>query len=374
MKSIKYLLFFATLATSTPVEKDEKAFSLFSLVTFPNGECKTNLLTDPLTSGLCLTASECTDVGGTPKGKCASSFGVCCFLRVSATDSVISNNITYIENDEYPTPYGGIANAQARTWRYTLEGNKDICQFRLDFENVVLHQPNAITGDAGVGKCGGNGDTLTIENPTASFAGFQNLCGVLSGQHIYIHYSFDKNDGTVENVHVTLSIGSNTFERHWKIKTSRFGCGSPDNAEEGCLQWFTDLGGRIQSFNYGTTTKLMITNLLYNICIRKGDGMCGMEVSQTRTGNQDSFRLSDAPVAGQARVGSNCNSEFISIESTKYCGDLLASADDQTTAGTIPSDVLPLRINVGTTVGDANNMRATNTGFDLTYSQTPCNN
>ena len=53
--------------------------------------------------------------------------------------------------------------------------------YRLDFEDVVLHQPDAVAGS--LGTCGGNGDTLMIENPTATFAGFNNLCGILSGQH-----------------------------------------------------------------------------------------------------------------------------------------------------------------------------------------------
>ena len=77
-----------------------EAFSLFSLVSFPNEECTTDLETEPSTSGLCLTASECSDAGGTLKGNCASSFGVCCFISVSATDSVISNVSKNLQNTQ----------------------------------------------------------------------------------------------------------------------------------------------------------------------------------------------------------------------------------------------------------------------------------
>ena len=45
---------------------------------------------------------------------------------------------------------------------------------------------------------------------------------------VYIHYSIDTNVDTFENVNVVFNIGSDTFERHWKIKTSRIMCGSPD--------------------------------------------------------------------------------------------------------------------------------------------------
>ena len=54
-----------------------EAFSLFSVVTFPNDECTTVM--DPTMRGLCITAEECTDQGGTASGNCASGFGVCCF-------------------------------------------------------------------------------------------------------------------------------------------------------------------------------------------------------------------------------------------------------------------------------------------------------
>ena len=54
-----------------------EAFSLFSVVTFPNDECTTVM--DTTMRGLCITAEECTDQGGTASGNCASGFGVCCF-------------------------------------------------------------------------------------------------------------------------------------------------------------------------------------------------------------------------------------------------------------------------------------------------------
>ena len=58
-----------------------ESFSLFSVVTFPNMECGTTLSVEPKSSGLCLTAEECTEAGGVPEGNCASGFGICCFIR-----------------------------------------------------------------------------------------------------------------------------------------------------------------------------------------------------------------------------------------------------------------------------------------------------
>ena len=53
----------------------------------------------------------------------------------------------------------------------------------MDFEDVVLQQPlNTITALAD-GKCGGNGDSLTVTTSTTTMIGFESLCGTLSGQH-----------------------------------------------------------------------------------------------------------------------------------------------------------------------------------------------
>ena len=57
-----------------------EAFSLFSVLSFPNDECTTTKPTEPQTSGLCLTESECTQTLGVAEGNCASGFGVCCYL------------------------------------------------------------------------------------------------------------------------------------------------------------------------------------------------------------------------------------------------------------------------------------------------------
>ena len=42
--------------------------------------------------------------------------------------------------------------------------------------------------------------------------------------------------------------------------------------EEGCLQWFTGPGGRIQSFNYAANIPMNIAGIQYSACIRKEEG------------------------------------------------------------------------------------------------------
>jgi len=412
MKSIVGLVIFVTLASSTPLEKDKKSFSLFNIVSFPNAECQTNQNTVPATSGVCMTSNECGEAGGTPQGNCASAFGICCFIRVTETDTLITQNITYIENLAYPENYGGIAGTDpTRMWRFRLEGSSEICQIRFDFEDVVLQQPiAATTGLARDGICGGTGgDSIGVTTSTATMVNFDTLCGTLSGQHIYIHNSVDTAVTTAEDAAViTINIGNTVFERRWKIKTTRIECNNLGSADEGCLQWFTGLGGTFQSFNNNPTgaTRMMISNLIYSICIRKEEGMCGMTISQTRnSGAPDAFNLATSTTAPNAAnpntviatptaagVGATCTQEGVGIGSSKiassfFCGGLLAATNGDTIAGSIPSDILPLRVFVVTsdtsgTYDDDNNgntaeipvpaRRGTNTGFDLRYAQTPC--
>ena len=54
-------------------------------------------------------ASECTDKGGSPKGKCAAGFGICCVFTLNGDDSTqtVNYNDTYIQNPDYPSTYGG---------------------------------------------------------------------------------------------------------------------------------------------------------------------------------------------------------------------------------------------------------------------------
>ena len=58
------------------------AFSLFSVVTFKNLECTTQMSTnDNAMKGICQTAEDCGENNGMASGNCASGFGVCCFYK-----------------------------------------------------------------------------------------------------------------------------------------------------------------------------------------------------------------------------------------------------------------------------------------------------
>jgi len=382
----------STLASTLPVEKETKSFSLFSLVSFPNEECATTmttLTTGAPVSGLCLTTEECTASGGKPEGNCASGFGVCCFISVEESGAILTKNITYIQNSGFPSLIGDVVVNPVTTTilTFTLEGSSDICQTRWDFEDVVLQQPLAAqTGLVGAdGRCGGtNGDSIVIASPSTDIVGFESLCGTLTGQHIYI-----PNSGLNDAATITITIGQGVFGRRWRIKTTRIECTNPSRAPEGCLQFFTGIGGQVTSFNFlEGVNPIMIRNLLYSVCIRAEKGFCSLNVAQTRNARNgidpvpDSFGLQavGAAVGAVARVGRaacaadpaapavDTADEFVGIGGNIFCGALLAAKDNDETAGVIPLNSIPFRITVATD----NGVRLADTGFDLTYRQVPC--
>jgi len=363
MKVTACLLLLASTAMAAP-NKEAKAFSLFSVVTFPNDECTTVM--DPTMRGLCITAEECTDQGGTASGNCASGFGVCCFTTVTAAGT-ITNNVTYIQSEGFPTAVLGVDPVTAATRAFAVQGGENICQVRFDFDTAVFRQP---TG----GACT-NQDIITVTQTTTTIGnGFTELCGTLSGQHIYV-----ENDGANPAATLNIATDNTVFARMWKILVRTIECDSPSKAPGGCLQYFTGTSGNIVSFNGGETAA-MLDDLLYNVCIRREANMCSYTVREARTANAgampDAFQLG---TTATALVGiPNCDTSSAAggawivipnafVNSPVYCGSAL-SPTDTNTVGSPVTGIGPITV---VTVGEENAGGA-NTRFDLIYSQLSC--
>jgi len=359
MKVTACLLLLASTAMAAP--RKEKAFSLFSVVTFPNDECTTVM--DPTMRGLCITAEECTDQGGTGSGNCASGFGVCCFTTVTAAGT-ITNNVTYIQNEGFPTAVLGTGTVTAASTVFTVEGGANICQVRFDFETATVFEGPVD------GVCGGDQDEITVGQTTTDIGnGHTNLCGTLTGQHIYV-----ENDGANPAATLTIATSDTVLARTWKILVRTIECDSPAKAPGGCLQYFTGTSGNVKSFNSGDAGALL-DDLLYNVCIRREAGMCSYTVRQARSAasaTPDAFSVG-ADAAG--RVGlANCAGAHIIIpnsgtQAPEFCGSVLTNTDSDTSASPVTGTGPQFQIRVVTT---AANTGVEGTGFDLIYAQTVC--
>merc|ERR1719322_1445926 len=98
MRSFVVLAVLVAGITAVPAPNKQRAFSLFSVVSFPNEECTTT--SSSSLNGVCKTAEECTNSGGTSMGNCASGFGICCLHKTDTCSSsqAIKNNVTYLLN------------------------------------------------------------------------------------------------------------------------------------------------------------------------------------------------------------------------------------------------------------------------------------
>lgn len=315
--------------------------------------------------GICRTAEECGDSGGTESGNCASGFGVCCYHTIVAAGE-ITNNLTYIQNTGYPTTTGSTADTASKSAAFTVKGGSNICQVRLDFDDVELLQPVA-------GVCTATThDQLTIASTSQALTGVTNLCGTLTGSHLYLN-----NDGADPAATVTVTLGSTLGARKWKIKTTQIECDNLAKAPDGCLQYYTGVSGSFTSFNGGSTTNAMLANQDYTACIRKEAGMCSFGVRQSRGMGEtpNAFSLSATSIATAVAGGATCsttNLSWITIPGAAtiptFCGGILSSVTGATDPSVVISDKTPFSIGVVALAAPT----ANTLGFDVTYSQIPC--
>merc|ERR1712241_778712 len=344
-----FLLCFALFA-GTSGERNDKQFSVFNVIRFPNDICtsKSNL------NGTCYTATECTSLGGTSSGSCASSFGVCCVFNLACGATTTANN-------SYATisSYSVTTDADPCTYTY-CKTNDDVCKLKIDYDSMVIADPDAPSVAAGVagglegpnvGDC--NTDTLTVGTP--GFTAPPIICGYNTGQHMWVPVC-----PACVTITIDIDTGNTATTRNWNIRVSQYECGA-DNLimpEENCLQYHTAQTGRIASFNWDTsttsagssTTALTNAHLSsqdYDICIRRARGYCSIcfdpVITTTTAGEASSYGISagdtNSDPAGKSQSGTLCwgISQFNAIvdnAGNAGFGDYLDISNIQNGAGT----------------------------------------
>ena len=140
--------------SETEEERGGKALSVFNVVKFPNSACgATNGY-----NGTCYTSSECSTLGGTASGTCASSFGVCCVFSIACGGSSSANN-SYAVISSYST------STDKDPCTYTFcKTNTDVCKLRIDFDTMVLSAPSGVTTPADTAQV--YADSVTVGDCT----------------------------------------------------------------------------------------------------------------------------------------------------------------------------------------------------------------
>merc|ERR1712004_490835 len=159
----------ATVQANKESKRDPK-FSLFSVVTFQNLDCKSQ---DGGRNGTCFTSTECGDKGGKQSGTCASGFGVCCIFVFTTSGSSITQNGSYIQSPNFPSTF---TSTDATSLTYTINKcQDDVCALRLDLLTFST-QRDTVAQAAENNACA---DAFTITSTSQGTS--QQICGENSG-------------------------------------------------------------------------------------------------------------------------------------------------------------------------------------------------
>nr|XP_019546318.2 uncharacterized protein LOC109416717 [Aedes albopictus] len=352
----------SALNLTTSGVREGKGFPFYSIGRIANRVCTgTNGLL-----GTCQIRGECVSNGGIGSGPCSTMTvqAVCCVF-ISTCGGSGSNNVTYFQNSGYPNPYNG-----GGTCTYTvIPPDSTVCQLRVDFSAFTLSQPN------GDGLC-------TVDNIQISGGSSRVpiICGDNNGQHVYVNFNGQN------AITITVSTTAATsFNRVWNMQLSMISCTSTYAAPAGCLQYYLDSAGNIQSFNYGSSANSafnalgmvgtrQMSNQNYGICVRAGADQCSISYNMasgdlfafTLTGDVLALTAAMLGTADVAMVGTDCTTDYLiipnpsGVTTDRFCGMALVPV----------TSTPPFVLYYITDGADAND--AANRGFSLQYSQNSC--
>merc|ERR1712048_1230616 len=286
--------------SQTKDERAGKAFSLFSIVQFPNQQCTGS--SSSSTYGTCYTSSECSAKGGSADGNCAAGFGVCCVIYSSTCGTSISTNTTYIWNPGYPSSY---TPSSAGSCTFSIsKASDDVCQLRLDFQTF-----SGFVTSTTAGSCY---DTLAMAGQTGVDP--PSICGTNTGYHMYTEFGATSTD----TITMTLTWGSSgyTTAKTYNILARQISCTASWKAPTDCTQYFTGVSGSVLSYSYGQ----LLNSMYYTNCIRTEAGYCSIQWKQSTTTSPDPFGiLGTTPATTVAGAGHSaptptmCTDGFITI-------------------------------------------------------------
>ncbi|CRL03175.1 CLUMA_CG016282, isoform A [Clunio marinus] len=307
-----------------------------------------------------------------------SRYGICCVFMASC-GGIARENGTYFVNPNSPDVTDGTGSCQLSI----LKLHPDICQLRLDFENFAIAGPDVLNHIC-------NTDQFLVSGGST----VPTICGTNHGDHMYI----DAGLGQSNPVILTVITSGPTFPRSWRIRISQIHCGSLHKADQGCLQYFTGISGRVKSFNYDSLSGRQLSNQDYSICIRTERNFCSIQYtacgdaidsdrkrSFTLSGNSNS--VVPAMLGGGIQSQSNsCPNDWLMVPCAKVadrvppaiqCEDKICggtfNAEPSTTERTVSSNIRPFRLAFHTDSVEAPT-DVDNKGFCLDYVQQPCTN
>ncbi|KAM3965022.1 uncharacterized protein ACR2FA_000919 [Aphomia sociella] len=289
-------------------EKGRRFLEVFEVVEFEHILC----LSSSGLEGTCLHEYDCQSTGGKPMGSCADGYGTCCVNQFQCDDNTDAF-IGWFTNPGFPSP-----STERLSCTVTLnKASEDIKQIRLDFVNFELLPPLA-------GTC--EDDQFIVSGQNINNV-IPILCGINTGQHAYLEVG-DMNGPLYLSVQ---SVSSD--KRLFSIKVTQLTSIDELAAPSGCLQYFSESQGYMESFNYRDKSDIGIArypsylnNMNYAMCIKRSPGTCSITYSKSDKMQIVNYDADGLPVIppGQAGVEIfNCPSDWLLISAIRLCGDRL---------------------------------------------------
>ncbi|XP_072932986.1 uncharacterized protein [Epargyreus clarus] len=285
-----------------------KFLEVFEVVQFEHEACTSSNGLE----GTCLHEYDCKAAGGSNMGSCADGHGTCCIIQFLC-DGTYSSPTGWFTNPDYPTPSNDRISCSI-----TLDkGSVDIQQIRLDFFSFELLPPTS-------GSCEDDQFIVSGQN-TNNFIPI--LCGINTGQHVYIEV------GDVVGP-VYLSVQTVASEnRLYAIKVTQLSKSHEQVAPKGCLQYYTDANGYIESFNYRDISEIGIprypsylNNLNYAVCIERAATSCSVTYTNSGEMQIPNYDTDGLPVIPPRQAGVeifNCPSDWLLVAAVRLCGERL---------------------------------------------------
>ena len=148
----------------------------------------------------------------------------------------------------------------------------------------------------------------------------------------------------------TITTGTDTFTRKWKIKVAQIECEAVHRAPHDCVQYLTGKGGQFTSFNH---PNFIPRGSMYTICIRREENHCGIQFNTYQIGTNEDFRLDPSPTAAitnsKRTSTASCDEANIVIGqpgavSDVFCGRTFSNLVDNTQDGSVYSNFITIRI------------------------------
>ncbi|XP_017781890.1 PREDICTED: uncharacterized protein LOC108566497 [Nicrophorus vespilloides] len=310
--------------------------------------------------GTCMHSSECKFNRGKTNGRGSCSFWNSCCISEKTCNQRTNSRVSYFMSPSDARKNFGNCEMQVDLI------NENICQIRIDIIDMKIQDPVL------------NGDKLECEESftVSPESGTPKLCGGNKDTHFYVHLDKPNNLNNAVKLNMKLKqITGGIIEPNsprWNIKVTQLECPSRDKkfalqhkkdtnnrpaedfhklAPEGCLQYFTEPSGTIQSFGYESSKMSMITAQDYAICFKRSTSECGIKFTSN---------FLDIDAAG-------CANNFIHTPETTLPDDAKVCFDDAPKKTWLSVHPGPLYVHVHTEISEEKLQ-----GFNINYVMKGC--